>query len=81
MYAPTILIEKATSLISGLRPLYEFKNDPINELQVKILQLFAAYPDFTAYDICRKTILGKENDHGWIRKQVSDLAQIGLIER
>ena len=79
--APKNLIEKTTILISRLRPLYEFKNDPVNGLQVNILQYLAACPDSTSYAICRKSRLGMENDHGWIRKQVSDLAEIGLIER
>ena len=60
--------------------------------EIEILQYIAAHPDSTAYGFSRKNVIkmgkrkdkdGKyrDRDERWIRKQISNFVEIGLIER
>jgi hypothetical protein len=79
--APKNLLEKATNFLSDLQALYDLTDNGIDPLQNEILQHISIYPDSTAYDMCRKRALGKDKDERSIRRRISELAEIGLIER
>jgi hypothetical protein len=81
MYSRNILLEKAINLLSNLRPLHDLTDNSIDSLHSEILQYISVYPGSTAYDMYRKRAVGKDYDERSVRRHVSDLEKMGLIER
>ncbi len=85
LYAPKTYIERTTSLISELQPIYELGNKKLDTLQIEILQYISAHPNLTAYKIWNKKAFrkpGKDKDINkrWVGRRISGLAEAGLIE-
>lgn len=81
MFAPKNLIEKALGLLSNLHPLYDLRDNSINPLHREILQYISVNPGSTAYHMYRKGAVGKDYDDRSVRRHVSGLEKLGLIER